>query len=193
MENKKFWDSTKIIAAITAYIYTATVFMQLGQNLFFNTHYSFINASIVENAFFLFIVLQIFPAVIKGIPIWQWLVVVGTILLSFVPCWFGQISSRLIKSFWLLVFIIFILSSLQIWYNIGYGISSDWTRHFVLASGCDFTDANKEYVVTSFYEGKAVLVPVDKNTHKMEGKFFVKDLSSLTCGLEYKDIGKIER
>jgi len=48
MKSEKFWNSAAIIGVITAYLYSISVLTQYGQNLFFNTHQSLIETSIME-------------------------------------------------------------------------------------------------------------------------------------------------
>jgi len=190
MPNKKFLDSTLIIAAITIYAYAATVLIQFGQNSYFNTHQSFIDVSIRENIVWFFVMFDSAKKLFTSM--WQAWIMFFSFLVCIVFMYYWYKNAKW-KAMPIVLSIILFMLSLQIWFSFGLKFASIQTNHLILAPSCDFTSSDKEYVVTSIYEGKAVIVSVDKSTRKMEQKFFVKDLSSLTCGLEYKEIGKIEK
>lgn len=48
------------------------------------------------------------------------------------------------------------------------------------------------YIIPNFYQGKAILVPVD-DANKMTGEFSVKDLSELNCSVKSENTGAITK
>jgi hypothetical protein len=77
-------------------------------------------------------------------------------------------------------------------YNFGYFSAQNQPAFFVPSSGCPVIGPAKQYVAVSVSDGKAILVSIDDNRHLKPG-FMVKDMSELPCGLEFRDIGKIDK
>jgi len=176
------------IPLITVYLYTATVLTQYGYNSYFNLPANFVEASIQKNITYFFDLLSLAQHVAGSMRWWVWLVVIAATLLIL----FAYFSYQ---GFKLLQFGATVLLFAMLWgsYNYGWQVASNTTEFYVPASTCKTIGPDEKYIVPAFYEGNAIFVPYDKDTHKMYGNFIMKEVSGLNCGLEKESAGKILR
>jgi len=181
----KLWS----IPLITVYLYTATVLSQYGYNSYFNLPANFVEASIQKNITHFFDLLGFAQSVAGSMRWWAWIVAIVTTVVI-VLAYFSSYTYKVLVQIAATIFLLFVLSGT---YGYGWRTAMETTQFFVPSSNCQSIGPDEKYVVPSFFEGKAIFVPYDKDTHKMYGNFIVKDVAELGCALEKSDAGEILR
>jgi len=174
----KFWN----IPIITVYLYAVVILTQYGFNSYFNIPSSFIEFSIRENIIYFFQLFQLALIIAGVMKFWMWIIVLSSILIIIVLSFFDYIYELIFAS-------ILIGGVLFGSYYFGSYIAINTSTFYVLSSDCQSIGQEK-YIAPIFYNDKVVFVPISEN-NKLGNGFIVKEISSLLCKLEQKNIGKI--
>lgn len=180
----KLWS----IPVISVYLYGITILTQYGFNSYFNIPSNLIEASIRENIIYFFQLFQLASAVAGLMKWWMWAVVILTGLIIFFFFSFHSGWRKFISFCGILLFGYLLYGS----FNFGMVLAKNTVEFYVPASNCASLDKDTTYVIPNFYQGKAILVPIDISK-KMSGSILVKDLSELGCATERKYVGQITK
>lgn len=184
MENK-FWS----IPLISVYLYAVTILTQYGFNSYFNIPPNFIEASIQGNTVYFYQLFQLALAVIGLMKFWMWAV----LAIGFLMIVLLHIFELRYEIFLYPILILVIGGVLFGSYNFGNFIAASTESFYVLSSDCPSAGRDGNYIIPIFYEGKAILVPIDGTTKKLQNGFIVKEMSELACKIELKEIGRITK
>lgn len=183
------WLSNNVwgVSLAAVYIYVATVAINLGYITYFNVPTDFIEVSLRQNILFALSAWQL---------VWLFLLSLGNLLLLALPllCLLIFITFRYRKliSFdaFCAVALLLILIGLH-WF--GQALAAGKSAHYTLAENCSMDSEDTGYVIVTFYEKSAVLVPYEKNNNLLRGGFRVVSLEQENCTIDYKNIGSLER
>lgn len=169
---KKLWP----IPVITAYIYGITILAIHGYNSYFNIPYSLMDISIVSNTVYLNMLVMTILSMIKSMSFlgWSiWIVIITVLAFSY-----HKVRYLFIGLFTLFL-IIFLFKSV----TLGEQIAKNSTNFFIPSQNCKSIDNTQKYIIPAFYNGEAILIPID-NERKMVNGFLLKDISDLNCKIE---------
>jgi len=180
----KFWS----IPVISAYLYGVTILTQYGYNSYFNIPSNLIESSVTQNFVYFFQLFQLGTAIAGAMKWWMWVVLIlGALTVLF---FYGShFIWRKIISVIGLGLICFVLYGS---YNFGSLLARSTSDFYVPMSDCASLDQNTRYIIPIFYQGKAILVPIDAD-RKMIGGILVKDLAELGCTTERKYVGMVTK
>ena len=147
----------------------------------------FLESSIKDNVLFLFSIFHGFLVAFTVIPWWMWVVLVLATLFC-VFAYFGDGRFRLVA---IALTTIFVPWAIYNCFHLGSAMAAVQENFNVLADGCETPDPQAVYIVPTFYQGNAVVVPVDSKTNKVIGGFFVKDISDGKCLIKNMKVGRI--
>lgn len=181
---EKLWS----IPAITVYLYTVTTLTQFGYNSYFNIPPNFIEFSIKWNIIYFFQLFQLASGVIGLMGWWLWFVTL-TAFLVIVSFFSLHRILKIILAILSLALLLFVIGPGS--YKFGDLIAKSSIAFYVPADQCLSLNGYNTFIIPTFYETKAILIPIDLSTRKIQGSFIVKETSELQCLLEYKEIGKI--
>lgn len=176
------------LPVISVYLYGITILTQYGFNSYFNIPSNFIEASIKENIIYFFQLFQLASAVAGLMKWWMWAVVIIAGLIIFFFFSFHSLWRKLISFAGLLLLGYLLYGS----YNFGIILAKNSAEFYVPAANCELLEKDTPYIIPSFYQGKAILVPIDEN-RKMTGSILVKDLAELGCSTEKKYVGFVTK
>jgi len=169
------------------YFYAITILTQYGYNSYFNIPINFIEPSIRDNIIFSFSLSKIAIGVFHNLSL---LILIGLIITSLI-LWFlifvGFIHKKIVTlgTIAILIFLCFGF------YNLGDFIAKTNTEFNVFPKECSLSKDNITYVIPTFLQTTAVIVPMYTDTNKLTGNFLTRDTSELGCEIQKKDIGKI--
>lgn len=170
---------------LSVYFYAVTILTQYGYNSYFGIPSNFIEASIKENIISFFQLFRIGFIIVGLISWWMWIVVglSGAIIL--------YISSYKYKT--VVSSILFALLGALLWSSYAFGgwVGANTTSFYIVPSKCIPIEEDKTYIISSFYDGKAIIVPIDQANKRIGGGFLIRNVSDLPCELEQKEIGKV--
>lgn len=187
---KKFWT----FSALTVYIYTITILEQFGYNQYFGIPYNFVESSITVNVVYAFslshLVLSMAGAFFAERSVQITLVVAVAIFIGYI---YIRKSIYIYRPKGILPGLLFILAIVFLWQSVRFGtfLAKMEGSYYVLPVACGDLDKNLTYIVPNFYDGKALVVPVDADK-KMVGTFFVQDVSTPVCQLKFEYIGIVK-
>ena len=183
---KKLWS----LPAVTICLYTVTILTQYGYNSYFNIPSNFIESSIKWNIIYFFQLFQFGTEIAGLMGFWMWIVLVLLSLL-FVFLFF-------LNKIWRVVLVI--LTTILLFYIIGPGsykfgflLAKSTSTYYVPVNQCFTQGNNNAFIIPSFYESKAILIPIDLETKKMSGGFIVREIQELQCPIDLKEIGLIKK
>jgi hypothetical protein len=179
----KLWS----LPVISVYLYAATILTQYGFNSYFNIPPNFMEASIKENIVYFFQLFQLASAVAGLMKLWMWAVVILAVLII---TFFYSFSGY--KKFIALCGTLLLGYLLYGSYNFGMLLAKNTAEFYVPVQNCASLEKDVTYIIPNFYQGKAILVPID-NARKMNGSILIKDLSELGCATERKYVGVVTR
>ena len=180
---KGFWT----IPVLAAYIYAITILGFAGFYLYFGIPIDYLEASLVANTVYVHMLLHAFWSAFALITPIGWLVIGATSLFILVGSYFYFFKANKAVS-WL-----FITAALLFaWQSVEFGenIARSVTGFYVPAEGCISGVKDERYIIPAFYQGKAILVPIDLD-NKMTGGFLIRDPAELDCKLKFEEIGRI--
>ncbi|EKE11117.1 MAG: hypothetical protein ACD_15C00137G0014 [uncultured bacterium] len=171
------------IPIITAYLYAVTILTQYGFSTYFNIPSSFIEVSIKDNVIYFFQLFQLATNIAGLMSLWMWIIIVVVMAIIFL---FYDYS-------FILNVIVLFFAGLVLWQSYGFGrlIAANTSSFYALSDDCLITREDSLYIIPNFYQGAAILIPISKNNNKIIGNFLIKDISSLGCAIERKEVGKI--
>jgi hypothetical protein len=185
---KNPWNILWSIPVITAYLYATTILTQYGYNSYFNIPPSFIEASIRANVIYYFQLFTIIGEVAGLFKWWQWSITIGAIIIVVMACYVESIYRNIV--FIIGIFFLF----LTLWGSVSIGsfLAKNIPTFLVPSSTCYGIGEDKSYIIPVIYDNDAILIPIDTSTLKMTGGFIVKDIPTMSCKLEYKNVGLIK-
>lgn len=175
---KSFWE----IPVLTVYIYVITILTSSGFLAYFDVPPHFVGATIKENVVFMKMILDI---------IWQCVSAIGYLWLVLLPLsivithYFHKHLSKIVVVS-LILFAIFgtkPLGTLMAEKQITFLTPSEDCEEF----------KGKTYAILSASDNTFVLLETDPVTKKIKRGFKPVDVSHLSCGLDYKDLGPLTR
>lgn len=184
---KKLWS----IPIALAYLYGITILTQYGYYAYFNIPTNFIDASIPNNTIYAYALAGAIWGLITSIPWWAKVLIGAAIVLigflSFV--FFNNYKTVFIWSGTIIAILFLCLT-----FNLGTIIAETKTSYLTLSPGCPAIGQDAEYIAPDIYEGQAIFVPIDpQNKNKLGDGFILKDISSLSCKLEYSPVGQVTK
>jgi hypothetical protein len=169
------------------YFYAAPILFQYGYNSYFNIPLNFIEPSIRDNIIFFFDLSRIVGMTMGSISFWVWVL----LIISTLVIWF-LVSFQIIRGYILTaILIILTCASLYGFYNFGNKIGEITTEFRVLSDNCLQQQENITYIIPTFYQTTALIVPIYNNTNKLTGGFISKQISELGCEIKKVTIGKV--
>ena len=181
---EKLWS----IPAITVYLYTVTTLTQFGYNSYFNIPPNFIEFSIKWNIIYFFQLFQLASSVIGLMGWWLWIVTLAAFL-GIISLFFFHKILRIVLISFSLMFLLFVIGPGS--YKFGNLIAKSSSAFFIPGDQCLPINGYNSLIIPTFYETKAILIPIDLSTRKIQGGFIVKETSELHCQIDYKEIGMI--
>lgn len=180
---KNLWN----IPVLSVYFYAVTILTQYGYNSYFGIPSNFIEASIKENIIYFFQLLQIASEVAGIMGWWMWIVIILAV------CVVLYLSNHRYQ--WVVSSLGAILLGVLLWgsYNFGELIAANTTNFYVLPSKCASINGDGSYIIPSFYDGKAILVSIDRDNKRTEGGFLIRNISDLLCEMKQEEIGRITK
>ncbi len=171
------------------YIYLATVAISLGYVTYFNVPTDFIEVSLRQNILFALSAWQLIFLILKSLGyFWSSLIILALLcLLVFLIRKYRD--STFFSSFCVIVLILVLFGL----YWFGQALAAGKNAHYTLAENCSMDSDVVGYVIVTFYEKSAILVPYEKNTNLLKGGFRVINLEQPNCTIDYKNIGRLER
>jgi hypothetical protein len=184
-DKSKFFEFFFTIPALTIFIYSFTVLVQVGENSYFNIPGSFVDTSVGSIVIYGdFLIKSIATIAFAG-----WLVA-------------GMIIALLITSFFLFgprgwykaIAVSLMVVFLYLAPKLGTLIAENETRFYVPGDDCQNMPKGTSIAV-DFYNEKIVFLSIDQGTSSATttNEFFVKDVTSLNCKMKWKRTGKIEK
>lgn len=180
----KLWS----IPVISVYLYGITILTQYGFNSYFNIPSSFIESSIKENIVYFFQLFRLASVVVGFMKWWMWAVVILAVLVIIFLFYSHSFWKKTISFCGILLLSYLLYGS----YNFGILLAKNTIAFYVPSQNCASLEKDTQYIIPNFYQGKAILVPVN-NDKKMTGSVLVKDLSESGCATEIKYIGLISK
>ncbi len=177
------------IPIVTAYIYILTVVTYYGFNSFFNIPYNYIEFSIKDPIVFFFDLSRLIASICSQITEWAWFGIVVTFLVLLVLFFFNKVTRWLIVA-GLIALVVYLPFG---FYRFGNFLASASTSFYTAPSTCIPGATEDLYIAPTLFEGKVVFVPIATSTHQLENGLLVRETSALTCQLEKKEIGKIQK
>lgn len=172
------------LTLIPVYATIASVLTQLGFSSYFNIPSNFVENSVPQNIIYFF---QLGLAVFATIKLWMWIILGLIIVFLFFLSWLNyKYKTAILIIIWILLGI-----ALINFQNFGIFLAKNQTVFYVLSSDCSSIEKSKTYIMLGSYQDKAIIVPVDKNTNKMDGTFSFMDISASPCKISQENIGKI--
>ena len=167
---------------LTIYLYAITILAQFGFNNYFNIPYNFVEGSITTNTVYARTLVQLLVSMFTSMGFWGWFnfLVVLALVVDVVVMVFRK-PGTIFSGILVLIAIAFL------WGSVSFGnlVAKTDTSFYVLPAGCLSTaEASTTYIVPNFYEGKAMVVPVDENK-KIAGGFFLQEITP-ACQLTMK-------
>lgn len=184
---KSFWK----LPVLTIYLYAITILAQFGFNNYFGIPYNFVEGSVITNTIYVYTLVQLAIGVFASMGFWGWFDFLVILIFAFavIVMLFNR-PGRVISGFAALIAIAFL------WGSVSFGqlIAKTEPSFYVVPTDClSNVVASTTYIVPNFYEGKAIVVPVDENK-KIEGSFFLQDISSPACQLSKRySVGPIAK
>ena len=175
------------IPAIAIYFYTATVLTEYGFASYFGVSSNFIEASLKDNIIYFYQLFILTEGVAGMVKWWAWaiigvaalIIVASCYLSSFARGWFTFCGTALL------------FFCLMGFYTFGHFLAANTDIFLVPLTNCPSASQDTIYIIPVIDNGQAVLVPINQNNN-MIGGFLVKNLTDLSCGIEYKNIGLIK-
>lgn len=172
------------LTLIPVYATIASVLTQLGFSSYFNIPNNFIENSVPQNIIYFF---QLGLIVFATVKLWMWFILgIIVVVLLFLSWSDYRYKTGISVIIWILLGI-----ALINFQNFGIFLAKNQTTFYVLSSDCSFVEENKTYIMLGSYQDKAIIVPIDKNTNKMDGTFSLIDISTPPCKMSQENIGKI--
>jgi hypothetical protein len=173
------------LTLIPVYATIASVLTQLGFSSYFNIPSNFVENSVPQNIIYFF---QLGLAVLAATKLWMWLVLGIIVVILFFLSWLDYGYKKVI----LAIIWISLAIALINFQNFGIFLAKNQNTFYVLSSDCSsVVEKNKTYVMLGSYQDKAIIVPIIKNTKKMDGTFSFMDISTSPCKISQENIGKI--
>lgn len=172
------------LTLIPVYATIASVLTQLGFSSYFNIPSNFVENSVPQNIIYFF---QLGLAVFAAIKLWMWLVLGIIVVILFFLSWLDyRYKTAILVIIWILLGI-----ALINFQNFGIFLAKNQTTFYVLSPDCSSVEKSKKYIMLGSYQDKAIIVPINKNTNKMDGTFSFMDISTSPCKISQENIGKI--
>lgn len=177
----KLWS----IPVITAYLYTATVLAQFGYISHFGVPSDFVEASLRGNIIYFFSLFQIGFGVIGALSWWVLVAIAIVVIIILFMRW---------SSYWSRYFFSIcgsVVLCLLLWgsYSFGSFTASHTGNFYTLSEDCSFESTSTRFIIPAFFNTKAILVPYDVNTRKLQEGFMVREASEIPCPLQQRDVG----
>ncbi len=175
--NRLFWS----IPVLAVYSYVVTILFDFGYQIYFGVPAYFIQSSVTGNTIFFYILVQSIRQIIINLG-WWWLLFLP--ILGALVFYFQKHIVTLVTVF----LIIFAMLAV----NFGMSIAQTADTFLMMSDTCPPLGSDPKYILVSIHENEAVFVPID-NENRMVGGFLIKDVTQLSCKLEFKTVGKIIR
>ena len=179
----KLWS----IPVISVYLYGITILTQYGYNSYFNIPSSLVESSITQNFVYFFQLFELGSAV-AGVMKWWFWVVFAVGILTILFFYFSHRWWQKIITFGFVIVLIYFLHGS---YGFGQLLAKSTEDFYIPSQPCDGLKEGR-YVILNFYQGQAILVPVDAE-NKMTGDYLVKNLAELNCTMKMDHVGKITK
>jgi len=186
---KKHWSLWSIPIAL-GYLYAITILTQYGYYSYFNIPTNFIDASIPNNVLFGYSLIKVIWELLAEMPWWKGTLIGAGIALAVVLSHHFFHDRKLILAWIGTGFAILFLSTS---YSLGTIIAKAKTNFLVLSPECSTVGPAARYIIPDLYEGKAILVPIDPISRKLQNGIVLRDLSSLPCGIENQEVGVVTK
>lgn len=180
----KLWS----LPAVTVYLYTVTILTQYGYNSYFKIPSNFIEFSIKSNIIYFYQLFQLGTGIAGLMRWWMWIVLIFLALL-FVFLFFLNKILRIVLVTLTIPALFYIIGPGS--YKFGFLIAKNTSSFYIPVNQCFSQNNYNNFVIPTFYESKAILIPIDQNTNKMQGGFIVKEVSEIQCPIEQKEVGNI--
>jgi hypothetical protein len=178
----------KLIFGTGVFFYTITILTQYGYYSFYNIPSSFIEYSIEDNVILFFDLFRVIRGVLENLSLWLIILLFIVTIVSFIVSLF--ISNRISK----IIVIILIILSAFFAYNLGNKVAQIETEYITIPKECiNSSDDSLVYIAPIFYQTKAIITPISKDTNKLNGEFIIKELSEKDCHFKREKIGKINK
>lgn len=180
---KNLWS----LPVLSVYFYAVTILTQHGYNSYFGIPSNFIEASLKENIINFFQLFQIAFGIAGLISWWMWVVVALSIA---IVLYLSNFKYKAVISS-----VLFAILGALSWSSYAFGgwVGANITSFYSAPSKCISMGEDKVYIIPSFYDGKAIIVPIDQTNKIIEEGFLIRNISELPCGLKQKEVGKIVR
>lgn len=179
----KLWS----IPVVSVYLYGITILTQYGYNSYFSIPSSLVESSITQNFVYFFQIFQLASAVAGVMKWWMWAVFVAGALMILFFYFFHQWWQKII-SFGFLILLVYFLQGAH---DFGQLLAKSSGDFYVPSQPCIGIPEGR-YIIPNFYQGEAILVPIDES-NKMIGGFLVKDLSELNCSVKSEHTGSVTK
>lgn len=171
-----------------AYVYVVTILTNYGYVSFYNIPPEFVEPSVRDN-------ILLFDSLLKTLALFFWipgrhlLIVIAVLGLVILICKYSSFNRVL----WAALLAGSLLALPWNATKFGRWIASTKTNYYIPAPSCPPPGSDAKYVIPTFYDGKAILVPINQETKRINGGFLVKEASEMGCVIERQEIGKLSR
>lgn len=174
---------------ITVYLYILTVVALYGFNSYFNIPSNYIEFSVRNHIIFFFDLARLAVSVCEHVTMGAWLGIGFALLFLLALCFSGKIMR------WLIIiglgfFAVYLPFG---FYRFGGFMAAVSTSFYTAPSSCISGATEDLYVAPTLFESKIVFVPIDAVTHKLKNGLLVREMSAVSCQLEKKEIGKVQK
>ncbi|MEI6042508.1 MAG: hypothetical protein WCQ00_03000 [bacterium] len=175
--SKKIWS----IPVIAIYLYVVTILTQSGFYSYFGIPSNFVEASVVSNTVYFWVILKVLVTLATSWG-WWWLLIISAIII--IVKIFGRYTLSAIA----------VIMAILAYNSFDFGISqaSSMQSFYMISTGCQGLDQGQRYIIPVMHEDIGVLIPIDIN-NKIDDGFIVKNLSGLDCKIQYKYVGLIKK
>ena len=174
------------IPAIAVYFYTATVLTEYGFAGYFNVPSNFIEASLKDNIIYFYQLFILTKGVAGMVKWWSWAIIIVIALIIIVLCYLSSFA----RGWFTVMGTVVLFLVLMGFYNFGHFLAANTDTFLIPSASCPSIGQSTTYIIPVIDNGQAVLVPIDQNNNIIGG-FLVKNLTDLSCGIEYKNVGLI--
>jgi hypothetical protein len=138
---------------------------------------------------FFFDISQLALAVFAHFSAWGWIGLLVVIFICFVLC----AMYKEVNVFCTAALVVLLAYLPFGFHRFGSFLASMTTSFYTAPSSCIPGSTERMYIAPTISEGKMIFVPIDPKTNKLQNGLLVRNDTDITCQVEKKEIGKIEK
>lgn len=185
--NEKISKFLIFIFGTGIYFWGATILFQYGYNSYFFIPSNFIEVSIRENIIYFFNLSQIAGGILSSFNFWKYF----SLIILLLSLWIFYIISNFTKKIFLIL--VFILSVFLLYGSYNFGIFWAETRieYYVIPNECLSLDNDMKYIIPTFFETKAIVIPIDENNRNINNSILIKEIADINCEIKKENTGVV--